>query len=222
MHVEWFGHSAFALEGADAKVFIDPFADMSALADRGVTFEYPPIDAGGVDLLLVTHEHRDHNGVEAVRGDPTVVRAIAGRHASPIGEVVGVASEHDEAAGTERGSNTIFVFELGGVRVAHFGDFGQAALRPEQRLAIGSTDMVILPIGSGPTIGATQAASIVAELRPRWVVPMHYRTHRVSFLETEDEFLALMSWVERLDRPSFDTDELPVGNGPLTVVPAAP
>ena len=74
----------------------------------------------------------------------------------------------------------------------------------------------------GPTIGATQAASIVAELRPRWVVPMHYRTNRINFLETEDEFLALMPRVERLDRPSFDTDELPAGNGPLTVIPAAP
>jgi hypothetical protein len=51
---------------------------------------------------------------------------------------------------------------------------------------------------------------------------MHYRTDRVSFLETEDEFLALRSRVEGLDRPSFDTDELPAGNGPLTVVPAAP
>jgi L-ascorbate metabolism protein UlaG (beta-lactamase superfamily) len=222
MRVEWFGHSAFAFEGPDAKVFVDPFADMSALADRGVRFEYPPIDMDGVDLLLVTHEHRDHNGVTAVRGEPAVLRASAGKHETPIGEVIGVASEHDEAAGTERGSNTIFVFELGGVRVAHFGDFGQTALRPEQRRAIGSTDMVILPIGAGPTIGAAQAARIVEELRPRWAVPMHYRTSRISFLETEDAFIARMSRVERLDRPSFDTDELPSGEGSLAVVPTAP
>ncbi len=53
-----------------------------------------------------------------------------------VGEVLGVASEHDEAAGTERGPNTIFVFELDGLRVAHFGDFGQRTLREEQAAAI--------------------------------------------------------------------------------------
>jgi hypothetical protein len=51
---------------------------------------------------------------------------------------------------------------------------------------------------------------------------MHYRTSRISFLETEDAFIARMSRVERLDRPSFDTDELPSGDGPLAVFPAAP
>ena len=113
MHVEWFGHSAFALEGAGAKVFVDPFADMSALADRGVTFEYPPVDAGGVDLVLVTHEHRDHNGVEAVRGEPTVLRAIPGRHASPHRRSGRRRVRARRGRGTERGPNTIFVFELG-------------------------------------------------------------------------------------------------------------
>jgi L-ascorbate metabolism protein UlaG (beta-lactamase superfamily) len=222
MRVEWHGQSAFSLEGADAKVFVDPFGDMTPLADRGRRFEYPPIEAEGVDLVLVTHEHLDHNGVSAIGGDPTVLRATAGRHESPIGEVVGVPSEHDPSGGTERGPNTIFVFELDGVRVAHFGDFGQSELRPEQREAIGEVDMLLIPVGGGLTIGASQAAKIVEELEPRWVVPMHYRTPRVDFLETEEEFLDLMPHVRRLDESSFDTADLPEAERPLTVVPAAP
>jgi L-ascorbate metabolism protein UlaG (beta-lactamase superfamily) len=221
MQVEWFGQSAFALRAPQASVFIDPFGDMSALADRGVSFEYPPIEAGDVDLLLITHEHRDHNAAEVVGGEPAVLRSTAGRHESPLGEVVGVASEHDEAAGTERGPNTIFAFELDGVRVAHFGDFGQAALRPEQRAALGEVDLLILPVGGGPTIGA-EAAAIVGELEPRWVVPMHYRTPRIGFLETEEEFLGLMDRVERCAEPRFETGELPVGGGPVAVAPATP
>ena len=55
MRVEWHGQSAFTLTGADTKVFIDPFGDMSSLAaDRGLKFEYPPIEADDVDLLLIT------------------------------------------------------------------------------------------------------------------------------------------------------------------------
>ena len=222
MRVEWHGQSAFTLTAPEAKVFIDPFGEMSALAaDRGMRFDYPPIEADGVDLLLVTHEHIDHNGVEAVGGDPTILRSTAGKLESPIGEVVAIASEHDGAAGTERGPNTIFVFSLDGLRVAHFGDFGQSGLRPEQRSAIGDVDLLFLPVGGGPTIGASQAVAIARELSPRWVVPMHYRTPKTSFLETEEEFAGLMPNVERLSEPSFETAELPA-DGPLAVIPAAP
>jgi L-ascorbate metabolism protein UlaG (beta-lactamase superfamily) len=222
MRVEWYGQSAFALSAGEATVFVDPFADMSSLAARGMTFEYPPIEADGVDLLLVTHEHRDHNGVEAIGGDPEVLRSTAGKHESAVGEIVAIASEHDGAAGTERGPNTIFAFELDGVRVAHFGDFGQDALRPEQAAALADVDLLFLPVGGGPTIGAEQAAAIARELQPRWVVPMHYRTPRVGFLESEEEFLELMDRVERFDAPHFETAGLPIGGGPIAVVPAAP
>ena len=222
MHVEWHGQSAFTLTAPEAKVFIDPFGDMGPLEQRGIRFDYPPIEVGGVDLLLVTHEHLDHNGVEAIGGEPETLRSTAGRLESPVGEVLAVASEHDEAAGTERGPNTIFVFDLGGVRVAHFGDFGQSELREEQAAAIGEVDLIFLPVGGGPTIGAGGAAGIVERLSPRWVVPMHYRTHRTSFLEDEAEFTNLMERVERPEGPGFDTADLGTGGGPIAVVPAAP
>jgi L-ascorbate metabolism protein UlaG (beta-lactamase superfamily) len=222
MRVEWFGQSAFSLTADGATVFIDPFAEMSGLEDRGISWEYPAIEAGAVDLLLVTHEHLDHNGVEAVGGDPHTLRATVGRHESPLGEVVGVASEHDRAAGTERGSNTIFAFELEGLRIVHFGDFGQGWLRPEQTAAIGQPDLLFVPVGSGPTIDGRTAAELASRLGATWVVPMHYRTPRIGFLETEEGFVAAMPAVERLDSPSFETADLPLNARPLAVVPAAP
>jgi L-ascorbate metabolism protein UlaG (beta-lactamase superfamily) len=223
MRVEWYGQSAFRLSTADTTVVIDPFGDMSAMAaSRGMQFDYPPIDGVEADLLLVTHEHIDHNGVESIGGDPTILRSTAGKLESPIGEITAIASEHDQAAGTERGPNTIFVFELEGLRVAHFGDFGQSALRDEQAAAIGRVDLLIVPVGGGPTAGASDAAAIVERMSPRWVVPMHYRTPRIGFLETEEAFLELMSHVERLPGPTFETAELPVEDAPIVVVPAAP
>jgi L-ascorbate metabolism protein UlaG (beta-lactamase superfamily) len=222
MHVEWHGQSAFTLTAPEAKVFIDPFADMGPLEQRGIRFDYPPIEVGEVDLLLVTHEHLDHNGVGAIEGDPEILRSTAGRLESPIGEVLAIASEHDENAGTERGPNTIFVFELGGLRLAHFGDFGQSELREEQAAAIGTIDLLFLPIGGGPTIDAAGAAAITERLGPRWVVPMHYRTRRTDFLDSEAEFAGLMERVERLEAPDFNTVDLGTAGGPIAVVPAAP
>jgi L-ascorbate metabolism protein UlaG (beta-lactamase superfamily) len=223
MRVEWHGQSAFTLTADGAKVFIDPFGDMSGLArDRDMKFDYPPIQADGVDLLLITHEHVDHNGVEGIAGDPAVLRSTAGTLESPVGEVVAIASEHDDAAGTSRGPNTIFAFDLDGVRVAHFGDFGQSELRAEQAAALEGAELLFLPVGGGPTIGAKEAAAIVQRIGPRWVVPMHYRTPRTSFLETEEEFVGLMPRAEQLSESAFDTSELPEGDGALAIVPAAP
>ena len=222
MQVRWFGQSAFALNGGEITVAIDPFADMSGLAGRGIQFDYPAISGLQAQLLLVTHEHGDHNGVEAVGGDPVVLRSTAGSLESPAGQVTAIASEHDERAGTERGPNTIFRFELDGVRVCHLGGFGQSGLRDEQAQAIGEVDLLFIPVGAGPTIGARQAVDIVGRLAPRWVVPMHYRTPRIGFLETVDEFLALCPSVERIAGDTFDTADLPPSEGPLVVVPAAP
>jgi L-ascorbate metabolism protein UlaG (beta-lactamase superfamily) len=222
MQVEWYGQSAFRLGGDEATVFIDPFGDVSGLAARGIEFDYPAIEGVEADLLLVTHEHMDHNGVEAIGGSPAVLRSTAGTLESPVGEVVAVASEHDPVAGTQRGPNTIFRFSLDGVSVCHFGDFGQSELREEQAAALGSVDLLFIPVGGGPTIGASQAEAIARRLDARWVVPMHYRTPRISFLEPADAFLERMGDVRRLDSTSFDTTELPDGERQLVIVPEVP
>ena len=194
---------------------------MTPMAGRR-RWDYPAIAGVEADLLLVTHEHLDHNGVGAIGGDPATLRSTAGRLESPLGEVLAVASEHDEAAGTERGPNTLFAFTLGGRRVAHLGDLGQRALRAEQRAALGTVDVLFVPVGGGPTIGARQATTIAAELGASVIVPMHYRTERIDFLEPVDEFAGLAARVEYLDSAAFDVDALPAGDEPLVVVPAAP
>jgi L-ascorbate metabolism protein UlaG (beta-lactamase superfamily) len=223
MRVDWHGQSAFTLDGDAATVFVDPWGDMSAAASRGIEWNYPPIEApAAVDLLIVTHEHSDHNGVEIIDGEPTLIRSVAGTHAGPIGDVVAIASEHDGVAGTERGPNTIVVFDLDGIRVAHFGDFGQPALRPEQRAHLDGIDLLFLPVGGGPTINGATAAGIAIDLGASWVVPMHYKTAKINFLETEESFVEAMPAAQRLDSPSFDTADLERGSGPTAIVPAAP
>jgi L-ascorbate metabolism protein UlaG (beta-lactamase superfamily) len=221
MRIRWYGQSAFLLTGEQHRVFIDPFGDVGG--GSTLTWSYPLIEGAAADLLLVTHDHLDHNAVDVVAGDPLVL-AKAGTHESPIGEVVGIASEHDAVAGTQRGSNTMFRFALDGTTLAHFGDFGQQALRPEQREALGEVDVLLLPVGGGPTIAPDAAAALVRELRPRLVVPMHFRTPAIGFLDPPDAFLeALGARVERLETSEADVESL-LGSreDPLVAVLAAP
>ncbi len=100
------------------------------------------------------------------------------------------------------------------------GDFGQSALREEQAAAIGEVDLLFVPVGGGPTIGAEQAARSSSASQPRWVVPMHYRTPRIGFLETADEFLEALRaghrGAELRDRRAARAE------APLVVVPPAP
>jgi glyoxylase-like metal-dependent hydrolase (beta-lactamase superfamily II) len=132
--------SAFRLTDGATTVFIDPFDDMTPLAERGLRWEYPAIEGVEADLVLVTHEHRDHNGVEAIAGEPVTLRSTAGRLESPIGEVLAVASEHDDAAGTERGPNT--------EPVDAFAALAERVERPESS----AFDLDAVPSGDGPVV----------------------------------------------------------------------
>jgi L-ascorbate metabolism protein UlaG (beta-lactamase superfamily) len=222
VNVRWYGQSAFALAG-DATLFVDPFGDMSAAGARGWVWNYPAITDAAADVLLVTHEHSDHNGVDAITGAKHTVRSSAGTFDTPLGKVVGVASEHDQVAGTKRGANVIYVFEMGGLKVCHMGDFGQARLRPEQIDAIGAVDLLFVPVGGTATLDGRGAAEVVELLGPSWVVPMHYRTPAINFLDTLDGFLgAVKGEVVSLDRTQFDTADVRPEGGRVIVVPTAP
>jgi L-ascorbate metabolism protein UlaG (beta-lactamase superfamily) len=215
MRIRWFGQSAFLLAGSDGSVMLDPIGDTAAFRGR-LRFDYPPVTGVAADLVLVTHDHRDHNGVAGIESDPAVIR-VAGTHPSPVGDVVGVAGEHDDAAGTRRGPNTLFSFALDGIRVAHLGDHGQSVLRPEQAVALGPIDLLFVPVGGGPTVGAEGAAAIVGRLDPRWVVPMHYRTPAVDFLEPVEPFLERFEAVTRCEAAEVEVPGPP--NGVLVLTP---
>ena len=168
MRVEWHGQSAFTLEAPEAKVFIDPFGDMSPLAQaRGMQFDYPPIEAEGVDLLLVTHEHIDHNGVEAVAGEPAVLRSTAGTLESPIGEVVG-----DRLRARRGGGHLARAEHDLRLQPRRHPCRPLRRLRPERACAPSSAPRSARSTwsscrsGGGPTIGAAEAATIVGELAP--------------------------------------------------------
>lgn len=225
MRVRWFGQSAFHLAAAGVEIFVDPFANdvEQVAAAKGLRFTYPPIEGVGADVLLISHEHFDHNGASALGMDATV-RSTAGKFETASGEVVAIAGEHDDVAGTARGPVSLFCFTVGGVRVCHLSDLGQRDLRDEQLAAIDDVDLLFVPVGGGPTTDGPTAAAITKRLAPTWVVPMHYRTDALDFLGPLDPFVDTFpaESVVRLDSAEFDTDELRRDATPIAVVPVPP
>jgi len=156
MKLTWYGHSCFKLESKNGSVVFDPYNPGSV---PGV--ELPMLEA---DMVLCSHKHGDHYGIEMVRESKS----------TPSFAVHRIPSFHDDANGEKRGLNYISVVESEGIRVAHLGDLGHL-LSPAQVKALGRIDVLLVPVGGFYTIDALQAAETVRMLSPRITLPMHYR-----------------------------------------------
>lgn len=157
MHLTWLGHSCFKIEKEGYTVIVDPYKDDSVPGLRKVRET--------ADLVLCSHEHGDHSGRECVK-----IRE-GGKNPFQITEI---PTYHDDSEGSQRGKNIIRIFDDGEARIAHFGDLG-CRLTPEQEKLLGGLDLVLIPVGGFYTIDGETAAEIIKRIKPKKVIPMHYR-----------------------------------------------
>jgi L-ascorbate metabolism protein UlaG (beta-lactamase superfamily) len=171
MKITYLGHATFLLETGGASILIDPY-------DAKVGYPMPGV---APTLVLISHEHGDHNHLGMAQGQPRVIRGLADGQWRTVRETVdGVAissvpTYHDGAQGKDRGRNTVFIIEAEGLRIVHLGDLGHG-LDESTAEAIGHPDVLMIPVGGHYTIDAAQAHAVVARLRPGVVIPMHYKT----------------------------------------------
>ena len=143
-------------------------------------------------MVLVTHDHADHNNITAVSGDPFVVDG-AGEYEKQDVQVIGIGSYHDDKQGTERGMNTIYKISIESLCVVHLGDLGQTELTSEQVERIGEVDVLLIPVGGVYTIDGKDAIGVVNQIQPSVVIPMHYKVESLKIpLNTNHDFLAEM------------------------------
>jgi L-ascorbate metabolism protein UlaG (beta-lactamase superfamily) len=163
--IKWLGHSSFLISLGDGpKIVTDPF---------DTTVGYPMPDETA-DVCMVSHDHFDHNCVSVIKGNPEVVKGKGDKEVKGL-KFKGIGSFHDESGGKDRGENTIWTFELGGMKFAHVGDLG-IDLDESQKREIGAVDVLFVPTGGFYTIDASTATKVVDSLNPKVVIPMHYKT----------------------------------------------
>lgn len=216
------------------RVAVDPYA-------LRIGYDDPKLEA---DLVLLTHDHFDHSNAGLIRGKPCVVQGLdhsgdvrrvdlvldrpansasprvakPGEGTAPSEHAVrvrSVASFHDDAKGRDRGHNAMFLIEADGVRILHCGDLGQSSLNERQLREVGTVDVLCIPVGGVYTIDGPKAAGIVEQLKPRVVVPIHYKTAQLTIdLNTREPFLdALPARYERIERVG-NTVAVTAGHGP--------
>ncbi len=206
MKITWCGHSAFLLESNDGlvRLLFDPYIPGAWNGE----LNYLPIREQ-CDAIFVSHRHDGHFGFNTISGNPAFIRGY-GRFWVQNIHVNGVKTWHDEVEGAERGDNTAFSFGIDGLDVAHMGDIGHA-LTDEQLAELGRVDVLLVPCGGGSTVDAEGAYRIVEQLKPKVVIPMHYKTDRIDApLDGVESFSKLFEVVEEgPDTLELTTDNLP-------------
>ena len=203
MKVKWIGHSCFLIISKDGlRIITDPYA-------IGGGINYPPIKETA-DVIVVSHEHLDHNNISAVQGKPEVVRGSGIKTARGI-QFRGIATYHDNSQGKQRGPNVAFCFILDGIRLCHLGDLGHL-LSQAQVVEIGSVDMLFIPIGGSYTIDANGASQVCNQLGPKTIIPMHFKTPECTYpIAGVDDFLKGKRSVRRTSssEAEFELEKLP-------------
>jgi L-ascorbate metabolism protein UlaG (beta-lactamase superfamily) len=203
MDIYYSGHSSFRLKGKTATVVTDPFDS------KMVGLKYPTTEA---NIVTISHDHDDHNKADLIKGDPKIISGPGEYEIKEI-SILGFPSYHDSKKGEERGKNTIYVFEIDGIRVCHLGDLGEK-LSETLIEALGEIDVLLIPVGGTYTIGSKEAAELVREIEPSYVIPMHYLTdgmNKASFekLDPIDPFLREVGLaVEKMPKLSIKKEEI--------------
>ncbi|HUS04378.1 MAG TPA: MBL fold metallo-hydrolase, partial [Dehalococcoidia bacterium] len=134
----------------------------------------------------------------------------------------GIATYHDPSQGRQRGPNTVFCFSLDSMNLCHLGDLGHV-LSQEQVEQVGAVDILFIPVGGFYTIDAAKASQVCEQLKPKVVIPMHFKTSKCDYpIATVEDFLRGKRNVRKIDssKAEFKIEELPASTDIVVLEPA--
>ena len=179
LQIRWHGHSCFEIKD-DITLVTDPHDGKS------IGIPAPTVEG---DIILVSHDHYDHNSVKTVEKiGSKVVKDERKRKIFNV-DIKGIKTYHDEKSGAIRGENIIFKFLIDDIIFCHLGDLGHMV---EESIVekIGRVDILFIPVGGNFTIDADIAWEIIKSIEPAIIIPMHYKIGGLSLpIDNLDTFL---------------------------------
>ena len=172
VEIEWFGHATFQITSSKGtRILADPHGRSDL-----------PWPALAQHIVTTSHPHGAHSHIGMAKGTPVILEGL-----TPGGEswnkvhttirdvaVYSVPAYHDKSQGLQRGKNTIFVFRVDDICIAHLGDLGHH-LTPAQLKLLGKIDILLVPVAGGMyTVTPTEAIEVTKQVNPRIAIPEHY------------------------------------------------
>lgn len=175
MQITWFGHAAFKLTDANGlSVITDPYTP------EGVG--YAPIREGADVVIISSDDDSAHCRADLIPGTPEVVNALHVAQGGGAATAQGLNIRAIEAAEWDQhpehavpGQNGMYRFEMDGLKIAHMGDVGNPLTQAQQDF-FADTDILLTLAGGYLTIELPDLMEMIHRVKPKLVIPMHFRT----------------------------------------------
>lgn len=191
VHIEWVGHACFRVWRDGGPVIVmDPYTPKNV----GLSHKEAAIDGDTVIVSSLTD--KAHGCPELVRGAPRVINALEVAEKGLEVEVdgralitVGAAESPIHESGAPR-DNALYALEVGGVGIVHMGDLGYGLSHDEMAPLVDRCDVLLALVGQTNTLTLEELDATIEFLKPKWIVPMHYRLWWPTRMRPLDEFLS--------------------------------
>jgi L-ascorbate metabolism protein UlaG (beta-lactamase superfamily) len=211
VRITFIGHATFLIESPQLVRIATDYND----------YVKPPVVP---DIATMNHAHDTHY---TDHPDPAIKYVLRGWGPSPEEPAIWDLKYRDVRVrnvptnirnwngGTERYGNSIFIFEIANMCIAHLGHLHHT-LTQQQLNEIGRIDVVMAPVDGNYTLDLDGMFEVLTALKAQLIIPMHF-----FGWYTLDRFLdrAQQQWpVERADVPSVAVSKTTLPKAPKVLV----
>ena len=127
-------------------------------------------------IITISHDHPDHIDYNYIQNK--CKQSMMKEESFTVDDisVTGIAASHFSGdINKEYPSNTIYVYEVDGLRIAHMGDLGQDKLTDEQLQKLGQIDIAFMIFTNAPDYGTSteKCITVLKQFKPSIVIPTH-------------------------------------------------
>lgn len=180
MRITFYAHACFRVENDEIAIVTDPYTPGPTASN------FEPINEPADLVITSSDDDPFHSDTSHVNGNPTTVNAlnlpdsgstVAGVHIVPY-RVSERARTRPDGSVKIPSPCAMYSFELDGIKCCHMGDLGT----PLDDVYIGQlrdkVDVLFALAGDVATISLADLDMIIARIRPKIVIPMHYYSPR--------------------------------------------
>ncbi len=128
----------------------------------------------GSDLVLITANHEDFNGAETATRQGKEPFVIKGPGEYEVRGVFVRGFQSKTVYGGVERYNTVYSFELDGIRVAYLGAISDKDLDSKAKEELGDVDILFVPIGGDEVLGGEDSFKIANKREPKIIIPIHF------------------------------------------------
>jgi L-ascorbate metabolism protein UlaG (beta-lactamase superfamily) len=207
MIITYFGKQFFKIQKGDLVLAFNPVSKGSK-TDINSRF--------GADIALITANHPDYNGVEQLVYSERSPFTITGPGDYEVKEIFIKGLLSDAVIGGKKYINTIYTLSVDDISIAFLGTLSNPDLAKEAKEAVGSPDILFIPVGGDGLLDPKSSAKLASALEPKMVIPMDYEANTLkAFLKESGEEKA-----ETLDKLTIKAKDLAGKEGEVVILKA--